>query len=131
LLEPRAVRLRTADGNRIQGTLAGHADGVVHIVGDSSYTVPIAAITTVEHRQPLSGPWFWKGSLMGASLLGGLMAVALASDDDSGCDVDPDFCAQVPAAGWITWGVLVGGAAGGVLGAILGSHVTGWRAQQW
>jgi hypothetical protein len=93
--------------------------------------VPVANIRAIEHQQPLTRSWLWKGSLIGASLLGGLVAVGLATDDDSGCDIDPGFCAGMPAAGWITWGVLVGGASGGVLGAILGSHVTGWRAQSW
>jgi hypothetical protein len=40
----KAIRLRTQDGQQIQGRYDGQANGLVRITADSSYLVPIASI---------------------------------------------------------------------------------------
>jgi hypothetical protein len=65
----------------------------------------------------------WLGVALG---VGFVTVIAL---NDEGCDSDPGFCTSAWA--YTPFFAVSGAFTGGAVGAILGSHVKGWRTQKW
>src|SRR5689334_11348293 len=84
--EGSAIRLRTHDGQLIQGSYDGHTSDRVRVAGDSSYLVPIRAIKEISERRPMTGPWLRRGLWLGAAVGAAFVTtVALTTED---CDAD-------------------------------------------
>ena len=122
-----AIRLRTHEGQQIEGRYDGQADGIVRVAGDSAYRVAVANVNEIFERRPLTGTWLRRGILIGAAL--GIATVAASASAQEKEDCSPGFCAS-PWPYAVPFG-LSGAVAGGAIGAIVGSHVKGWRPQKW
>jgi hypothetical protein len=126
------IRVRTQEGQQIQGRYEGQTTDVLRIIGDSRdlhspHLVPIARIVEISERRSMTGPWLRRGTWLGAVLGVTTTVVVAAQTTEEECP--PDSC--LSPWGFIPVSAVFGALTGGAVGAILGSHVKGWRTQKW
>ncbi len=130
------IRIRQANGTTLTGTLATVSAEAIQLSVDSSrvggaIAIPRSQIVTLERQQGTRN----KSTLVGIAglLAGGAIAWATLADHElPTCDDFLDFSCKVPAVVGNTAGDggrgLLGMAAGGVVGALVGSAL---RTELW
>ncbi len=117
LVVERGARIRvTGAAQRYVGAFEALRADTLVLVDDSVQSIPLHTIRSFEvsrGRQPKTWTGVQVGFLAGA---GAGAAVGALASSCSGSD-----CAPLSTGGWIAAGALVAGAAGGVIGAIVGA----------
>ncbi|HEX2211618.1 MAG TPA: hypothetical protein VHG93_28280 [Longimicrobium sp.] len=118
----REVRIETMDGDRVRGYCGPIENAQLRVkLGRDEQVVPFRDVESIWVRQRASGEGATVGALIGALAVGGAGAF-LAS---SLCEFESDCMDGVVLFG--LGGAAVGGTAGALLGAVLGSTTRSWR----
>jgi hypothetical protein len=121
-LRPGAHLRISLAGDLVKGRFASVTPSTLTLATDSGQrAIPLANITTVWERKRHGARGALIGGVIGAAAFTGFIHLMVSALCDSG-----DGCARDHRRAW-GYGIVLGGAGGGLLGAGIGSMFTRWE----